>query len=246
MTAREGVDLPHRSLRRFVLDDERIVLATRHHWARLIEPVATACLAFVVVGAVVGLLRPVVGDGVELLWWLWLAVLARTLVRVVGWHVEWFVATDKRMLLLTGLVNHRVAMMPLHKVTDMSYARSVPGRLLGYGEFVLESAGQDQAMRRISFVPQPDRSYRTVCATIFRTGAPVAPGVPAAPVVPAAVRAAAPPAFPPPAFPPVAAPPRPDDVDDGAAPAVRVVPITQSIPVVRPAQGPAGERPDAH
>ncbi len=246
MSARDGAGLPHRSLRRFVLDDERIVLATRHHWARLVEPVASACAAFVVVAGAVGLLRPVLGDGAELLWWLWLAVLARTLARVVGWHAEWFVATDKRMLLLTGLVTHKVAMMPLHKVTDMSYARSLPGRLLGYGEFVLESAGQDQAMRRIAFVPQPDRSYRTLCATIFGTGTAVPPTVRVGTPPVGTSPVGTPPVVLPPVVLPVAASPRPDVGDEGTRPSVRVVPVTQAIAVALPPEGPTGTRPDAH
>ncbi len=263
MTAPAGADgLPRRSLQRFVLDDERIVLATRHHWARLLEPAATAVAAFAVVGVAVGLLRHSVGDGADLLWWLWLAVLARTVVRLVSWRTEWFVATDRRMLLLTGLVTRRVAMMPLHKVTDMSYARSVAGRILGYGEFVLESAGQDQAMRRIAFVPRPDASYRTLCATIFGAGAPAVPGAgpgagPAAiagagpggatGAAGAAAAAAVAGAVPdlPPVFLPAAAPRRPDRADD-AAPVVRVVPVTQEIPVGRRTEGPAGPGPDPH
>ena len=48
-------------------------------------------------------------------------------------------------------------MMPLIKVTDMSYNRSVPGRILGYGRFVMESAGQDQALREVNWVPDPDQ-----------------------------------------------------------------------------------------
>jgi hypothetical protein len=58
-------------------------------------------------------------------------------------------------------------MMPLMKVTDMSYERSVPGRLLGYGRFVMESAGQDQALHEVNWVPQPDDHYRAICAEIF-------------------------------------------------------------------------------
>jgi hypothetical protein len=58
-------------------------------------------------------------------------------------------------------------MMPLVKVTDMSYNRSPLGRLLGYGTFVMESAGQDQALRRVEWVPQPDQTYRAICAEIF-------------------------------------------------------------------------------
>jgi hypothetical protein len=87
--------------------------------------------------------------------------------RLLNWHHNWFVATDKRLLLRYGLVVHKVAMMPLLKVTDMSYVRSIPGQFLGYGKFVLESAGQDQAMREVKWVPQPDETYRAICAEIF-------------------------------------------------------------------------------
>jgi hypothetical protein len=58
-------------------------------------------------------------------------------------------------------------MMPLSKVTDLSYNRSVAGRLFGYGEFVLESAGHDQAMRTVPWLPSPDALYRLICAEIF-------------------------------------------------------------------------------
>ena len=58
-------------------------------------------------------------------------------------------------------------MMPLAKVTDMSYNRSPLGRLLGYGTFVMESAGQDQALHRVEWVPDPDQTYRAICAEIF-------------------------------------------------------------------------------
>ena len=58
-------------------------------------------------------------------------------------------------------------MMPFIKVTDMSYHRSVPGRIFGYGEFILESAGQDQALRKVEWVPHPDATYRIICAEIF-------------------------------------------------------------------------------
>lgn len=214
---------PHRSIRRYVLDDERIVLATRHHWARLVEPMTTAAVAFIVIWLLVGLGRQATGGRADLLWWAWAVVMARTALRVVGWRVEWFVATDRRMLLLTGIVTQRVAMMPLHKVTDMSYRRSVPGRLLGYGEFVLESAGQDQAMRCIAFVPSPDRSYRTLCETIFApAGAAVQQTATTRSRVPA-------PAIPP-VIPPTIAPviPGPSAWSQPA----RAVPVTQAIPVV--------------
>ena len=83
------------------------------------------------------------------------------------WRHDWFVATDKRLLLFYGFITRKVSMMPLIKVTDMSYERSVPGRLLGYGRFVMESAGQDQALHEVNWVPEPDHNYRVICAEIF-------------------------------------------------------------------------------
>ena len=159
--------MSHRLLRRYVLPGERVVLATRRHWAKLLEPGATASGVFVVCAWLSYRLQPAIGDGVYVVWWLWFAALLRFGWFLLLWRVEWFVATDKRMLLLTGLVTHQVGMMPLAKVTDMRYSRTVLGQMLGYGQFLLESAGQDQALRLIGWVARPDATYRDLCALIF-------------------------------------------------------------------------------
>ncbi|MEW1954290.1 PH domain-containing protein [Terrabacter sp. NPDC080008] len=150
-----------------LLPGERLVTAVRAHWAKLAEPVATTTLGFIAaiwVDSNVTKSTQLVGTA---FWWLFLALLARLVWCLVDWSHNWFVATDKRLLLRYGLVTHKVAMMPLLKVTDMSYVRSIPGQFLGYGKFVLESAGQDQALREVKWVPNPDRTYRDICAEIF-------------------------------------------------------------------------------
>ncbi len=75
--------------------------------------------------------------------------------------------TDKRLLLRSGLWTRRIDMMPVSKVTDMSYERPFTGRVFGYGTFILESAGQDQALSRISYLPDSDRLYRETLTVIF-------------------------------------------------------------------------------
>ncbi|WP_216610010.1 PH domain-containing protein [Cellulosimicrobium protaetiae] len=226
-----------RILDRYVLSGERVVVATRHHWGMLLEPVATTVAGAVVVAWLVVQAGPAVGDGVLFLWWLWLILAGRLVWKVFEWRNEWFVATDKRLLLLYGLITHKVAMMPLTKVTDMNYGRSPVGRVFGYGQFLLESAGQDQALRQIDWVSHPDSTYRLLCDTLFtpgsRPGTPpgggaspppappsvVAP-VPVAPSGPRATQPAEPsPVAPAPAWdgrspattPPVPAPPRADE-----------------------------------
>ncbi|MGC5584443.1 PH domain-containing protein [Ornithinimicrobium sp. W1665] len=168
-TTDDGIRLSRRILQRYLLDDERPVVATRQHWAYLFEPVATALVSLVAVAAVSPAVEETVGELVAVLWWVWFAVLGRAVWRFAEWRNEWFVATDKRLIMTYGLLTHKVAMMPLRKVTDMNYGRSLLGRMLGYGTFVLESAGQEQAMREINWLPDPDDKYRRICSTIFGT-----------------------------------------------------------------------------
>jgi len=163
-------------LRQIVLPAERVVVASHRHWASVAEPVVTAVLGIVVAAALVALVERAFQVDAGLVWWLALVPISRALYRLFEWRLEWFVATDKRLLLTSGFVSRKVAMLPLGKVTDMSYTRTPLGRLLGYGRFVLESAGQDQAMRRIDWVAHPDVTYRSICDTLFGGDVPV-PGV---------------------------------------------------------------------
>src|SRR5215472_18080008 len=102
-----------------------------------------------------------------IVWGLWGLLMLRLIWQVVNWAVDYFVITSKRILLTSGVFTRSVAMMPLTKVTDMSFRRSFAGRLLGYGEFVVESAGQDQALRTIDHIPYPEELYQRVCERIF-------------------------------------------------------------------------------
>ena len=154
-------------LQRYLLDGERVVVAMHQHWGKVAGPVAAAVAGLVLALWVDASVSPSVAVVARVTWIAWLALLVWTLWQLVEWRHDWFVATDKRLLLTYGLISRRVAMMPLTKVTDMSYSRSVPGRILGYGQFIMESAGQDQALHDINWVPDPDHTYRAICAEMF-------------------------------------------------------------------------------
>ena len=167
-TAIPSLRISRRVLQRYLLQGEVPVVATRQHWAVLVEPFATTLGALLLVGWLVANLDQRTAVLAGALWVAWLVVVGRAIWKLLAWHNDWFVATDRRLLLVYGLISQRVAMMPLNKVTDMNYQRSITGRLFGYGRFVLESAGQDQAMREIDFLPDPDEKYRRICAILFR------------------------------------------------------------------------------
>jgi uncharacterized membrane protein YdbT with pleckstrin-like domain len=178
---------------KYLIPSERPVVVTRRHWASLIK-VGAGCFAVLVVAmlmvlylsddqffavvGVLGLLGSLIWFGFA--WWFW--------------ATEEFVITDKRVLIVNGIITRRVGIMPLTKVTDLTYERSVMGRLLGYGVFVMESAGQHQAMSRIEYLPRPDKLYHEVSTLLFgpdsvlgarRRGDPGDGGHPTTPLPPA-------------------------------------------------------------
>jgi membrane protein YdbS with pleckstrin-like domain len=155
------------NLQRFLLEGERVVVDVRQHWGVIVGPVIYTFAGLFMVMWVDARIRVDGGAFARVLWLLWFVLLGWSVFQVAQWRHDRFIATDKRLLLSYGLFNQKVAMMPLIKVTDMSYQRSVPGRIFGYGRFVLESAGQDQALRQVDWVPHPDVTYRILCTEIF-------------------------------------------------------------------------------
>ena len=94
-------------------------------------------------------------------------LVGRSLWKLARWQADRFVITSARVLTVAGLLNRRVSMLPLRKLTDMSYRRSSLGMLLGYGEFVIESAGEAQGLRRVQFLPHPDTLYLQLSELLF-------------------------------------------------------------------------------
>ena len=143
-------------------------MAVRRHWICIAEPWVTVFASLLLVAWLTfDVASPRTTLPLDILWWLWFALVARALWTTFDHQRTWFVATDRRLLMVYGFIIRRVAMMPLAKVTDMSYHRSPLGWVLGYGTFVLESAGQDQALHEIDHVPHPDPAYRAIVSEIF-------------------------------------------------------------------------------
>jgi membrane protein YdbS with pleckstrin-like domain len=162
-----SVDSEPANVAKYLLPNEELVGMVRRHPAVLLAPSAQA---------VAGLLAAFILSATVLrghaaltwiVWGLWGLLMLRLIWQVLNWAVDYFVITSKRILLTSGVFTRSVAMMPLSKVTDMSFHRSFAGRLMGFGEFVVESAGQDQALRTIDHIPYPESLYRKVCARIF-------------------------------------------------------------------------------
>ncbi|MEV4647198.1 PH domain-containing protein [Saccharopolyspora sp. NPDC049426] len=152
----------------YLLDSERRVIRVRRHWASLVWDLFEA--AGLLVGLVlVSYLLPAGSSWLfqNILWYAGLVVLIRFTYQVLDWYVERIVVTDKRFLMTTGIFTTNVAMMPVTKVTDLTFHRSLMGRMLGYGTLIVESAGQIQALNRIEYVPNPTEVEDAISGLVF-------------------------------------------------------------------------------
>lgn len=150
----------------YLISGEATYVDVHRHWAMIADVFLFWIGALIAAGALTALVD---GDQVltTYIWILWLILTSWTIYRFLAWYAEKFIVTDRRVLLVTGLINRRVAVMPLRKVTDMTYQRTGVGRLFGYGELIIESAAQDQALREVSYLPHPDALYQQISRLLF-------------------------------------------------------------------------------
>jgi membrane protein YdbS with pleckstrin-like domain len=154
------------SVNRYLLPRERQVISVHEHPAVLIKPIFFVLLGLAIAGWLSNSVAHGNGTAILVIWGLWLILLLWLGVKVWEWAVRFFVVTSKRLLLVSGVFVRTVNMMPLGKVTDMTFQRSRVGMLLGYGEFVVEAAGE-HALNTVRFIPYPEQLYLEVCGLIF-------------------------------------------------------------------------------
>jgi uncharacterized membrane protein YdbT with pleckstrin-like domain len=158
--------LAPREIDEYLLPTERRVIRVRQHWAVMTKHILQTGL-FLTLMLVIQLNMPksVILD--NLTFYLALVALLRFTVLTMLWWIERIVITDKRVMLAQGIIVHNVGMMPLGKVTDLTFRRTLAGRTLGYGTMVVESAGQIQALNKIDYMPRPEEIYEALSELVF-------------------------------------------------------------------------------
>jgi uncharacterized membrane protein YdbT with pleckstrin-like domain len=145
---------------------ESSVEVLHRHWKTLLRPIGLAIIliALVLVGevvipaskdAAVERLGLAVVAVVLLMWWLmypWLA-----------WRTTRYELTTKRLSLRTGIIARNGRDIPLSRITDVSFRKSMLDQLLGCGTLVVESAGEHGQIV-LTEIPHVER----VSATLFQ------------------------------------------------------------------------------
>jgi len=151
---------------KYLLPGEEVVIATRRHWASLVEPAAKSLLPLGIGGWLLTLdpdNRVSSAAGLLLL----VAGLGYLGLHVAEWYMRHFIVSRRRMLLTSGVVARTVTLLPRRRITDLTWQETLFGQLLGYGTFRIESAGQHQALSQVTFLPDADDLYRKISRLLF-------------------------------------------------------------------------------
>lgn len=151
---------------RYLLPGEKAVVNQRRHWAALVRP-GVRGLPVLVLGVWVLALdadnRVTVVVGLVVA----LGALGYLGLAVAEWWIRHFLVTKRRVLLTSGVIVRKVAVMPLRRITDLTYQETLVGQVLGYGGFRFESAGQDQALSQITYLPDAKQIYDDISELLF-------------------------------------------------------------------------------
>jgi uncharacterized membrane protein YdbT with pleckstrin-like domain len=129
-----------------ILDaDERVVHNLRPHWRRVAGPVA---LVPIVVGLASYGWFALPEDSARK--WIRYVILAAAVIILLWWSLRpflfWlttrYVVTDRRVLVRNGVLSRNGRDVPMTRINDVSFNRSVVERLFGSGKLIIESAGE--------------------------------------------------------------------------------------------------------
>jgi len=132
---------------------EEIVLDVHPHWLFFTEPALAALVLLIVViiaaAASVGPLAVIalIGLAICLLWGLW---------RFLTWRTMHFVITSDRLIYRSGIFAKRGIQIPLERVNNVNFKQGILERILGAGDLLVESAGED-GQQRFTDVRHPDQ-----------------------------------------------------------------------------------------
>lgn len=170
--------------RRLLNEGEEVAYDLRPHWWFFASQTGVGVLVIALLGGVLQL------DGdprdvglwgfalVAISWALWV------LWRLLVWLNTHFVVTSDRLIFRSGVLARQGREIPLERVNDITFHQSLWERVIGAGDLLIESAGE-QGQQRFSNIPQPEavqqEIYRQIEGNQRRMVAPATAPAAAAP-----------------------------------------------------------------
>jgi uncharacterized membrane protein YdbT with pleckstrin-like domain len=142
--------------------NETIALDMHPHWWYFAGPVATlvASIAFEIYVITLDS-----GGTRDFLGYVSLALIVVSALWLVGRYMKWmtthFVITSHRLIFRSGVMAKAGIEIPLERVNNVNFHQSIFERLLGAGDLLIESGGED-GQSRFADIRHPDRVQRLI------------------------------------------------------------------------------------
>lgn len=149
-------------------EGEQVVLHMHTHGKALVWPI----VAMVLLGSALGAGIALIPESTQP-WGLWSAVglfLVLVLLLVLRPFLRWltttYTITDRRIITRRGILNKTGHDLPLRRINNVNYERSLTDRMLGCGTLVLETAaGQPLTLHDL---PRVERVHVTINNLLFQ------------------------------------------------------------------------------
>ena len=159
--------------RRFLHDNEEIILDRSPHVWFLAKPFAATIGAFVIWAISADKINP---DNRVNGWITWLGF--ALFVVAAGWmgitYMKWvttnFVLTTDRLIYRSGAISKHGKEIPLQRVNDITFHQTIFERMIGAGDLMIESGGE-QGQERFSDVSRPVDVQNEIYRQMERTQA---------------------------------------------------------------------------
>lgn len=145
---------------------ESLVVTVRMHPVILLRPLfltvtglaIATWLSFSVVNGV--------GVVLEVIWLAWVVLLLRLAWKIASWSLEFLIVTSRRLILSKGILSRDIESIPVGRMTNIALRRPMAARLLGYGELIVASGGNEGSARKVPYIPYPSEVYQELAGVI--------------------------------------------------------------------------------
>jgi len=159
-------DEPTTLIARYLFPTERYRGEWKRHWIALAKSAGIVVLYIgLSIWAVQLRIKPQYADDLTI----WISVTGTLLLlwQVPRWYFDRFTLTNKRLMLVRGVLRRRVDMIPLLRVTDVRYMQSPLGRVLNYGTFENDAASRLRSLHRLRHLPNPNELYLRIVEEMY-------------------------------------------------------------------------------
>jgi hypothetical protein len=158
-----GQDKEHARSNLELVPGEYLLVSVDLHWFHVARNVVKLSLAMPV-AFTVSIALDFLSNS---LWWLqiilWIATMGHECVighRILAWRADLLMATNRRLIREYGVFTRTTCDVNLHEITSIEVYESLPGRMFGYGQIIVESAGKHNnwsERESVRFVRNPKR-----------------------------------------------------------------------------------------